>query len=258
MDKNQIQKQIRGLLQDIKDTNKFSQNLHQLLQSNIDKKIFANYQRIISHMGKTFGAPLPVLRIIAAEIGKYGQKRPQETINLLKQLWKNGSFEERQIVGKALGEVAKKHPQDCLKVIPGFFQDFDNWANVDNLACFGMEPIVFSLTDKVLSLCEKWVADENKWIRRFGVVTLRAFDKKPPPKRAFQILDLVMEDNKADVKKAVSWILRNISKRYASDVFVYLKRWARANPGRNAQWIIKDGLKKLPDRNQSEILALLN
>ena len=37
----------------------------------------------------------------------------------------------------------------------------------------------------------------------------------------------------------------------------FLTRWAEAKPDKNARWIIKDGMKKLPKEMQTEILTLL-
>jgi len=34
-------------------------------------------------------------------------------------------------------------------------------------------------------------------------------------------------------------------------------RWAKSNPGKDARWIIKDGMKKLPRSEQEAILGLL-
>jgi 3-methyladenine DNA glycosylase AlkD len=155
-----------------------------------------------------------------------GKKEPQSVLPLLKTLWDNGSFEERQIAGKVMERMAKKYPAECLALVPGFLPALDNWANCDNLACFGMEPIALQMTDEVLSLCEGWVRDENKWIRRFGVVVLRAFGKADLPERALKILGQVMTDRDSDVKKAIAWILRDLSKRHAARVFEFLLGWA--------------------------------
>ena len=256
MAKETVRDQSIELTKKMHDPKKFLEELHTVLKSNADEKAFANYRRIIPEMGKTFGTPLPVLRIIAAEIGKYGNKNPQQVLSILTTLWKSGSFEERQIVGKVMEKLGKKYPKECLELIPNFLPCIDNWANCDNLACFGMEPIIISKTQEVLSLCEKWVKDENKWIRRFAVVTLRAFKKIPATPKVFEILDTVMEDDESDVKKAVSWILREITKKDPQAVLKFLMKWTRI-AGKNAKWIIKDGMKKLPRSNQMKILSLL-
>ena len=257
MDKNEIRARSAELTGKLSRPDEFAKALHLLLEANVDEKAFANYRRIIPEMGTTFGTPLPVLRIIAAEIAKYGKKDPSSVLPILKTLWANGSFEERQIVGKVIERLAKKYPTECLELVPGFLPTIDNWANCDNLACFGMEAIALQKTDEVLSLCEGWVRDENKWIRRFGVVVLRAFEKVPAPDKVFDILDLVMEDGDKDVKKAVSWILRDLSKLHSDRVFEFLLRWAAANPGRDTAWMIKNGMKKLTAGQQQQITAAL-
>ncbi|MEA2075276.1 MAG: DNA alkylation repair protein [Euryarchaeota archaeon] len=99
---------------------------------------------------------------------------------------------------------------------------------------------------------------ENKWIRRFGVVTLRGYKKVQTTNEVFAILDLVMEDNEKDIKKAVSWVLREITKRNPDDVAEFLTRWAKANPGKDARWIIKEGMKKLPEEKQTKILVIIS
>jgi len=66
-----------------------------------------------------------------------------------------------------------------------------------------------------------------------------------------------MGDNDKDIKKAVSWVLREITKRNPDEVAKFLTRWAKANPGKDARWIIKDGMTKLPEEKQTEILSIL-
>ena len=60
------------------------------------------------------------------------------------------------------------------------------------------------------------------------------------------------------VKKAVSWILREITKMNPDEVTKFLIKWAKASPGKDMKWIIKDGLKKLSDNEQKKILGLLD
>jgi len=63
-----------------------------------------------------------------------------------------------------------------------------------------------------------------------------------------------MEDKDKDIKKAVSWVLREITKKNPDDVAEFLTRWAKANPSKDTKWIIKDGMKKLPKKMQDEVL----
>ncbi|NOR77255.1 MAG: hypothetical protein GQ523_02230 [Methanophagales archaeon] len=215
VDKSQIQKGTKELLEKAEKPKEFTRGLEELLKSLVDEKATKNYQRIIPDTGKFFGVPLPILRVIAAEIGKFIQKEPTEAKLLLETIWNEGSFEARQIAGKCLEKFCQKNPEICLDFVSSVLHDLDNWAVCDNLAMF-------------------------------GVVTLRGYKKVQTTNEVFEILDLVMEDNEKEIKRAVSWILREITKRNPDEVAEFLTGWAKANPGKDAMWIIKEGMKKLP------------
>jgi 3-methyladenine DNA glycosylase AlkD len=257
MSETSIQKQATQLVGKADNPEEFVKELHNILKVNANPKTQASYQRIIPKMGKSFGTPLPVLRTIATELGKCGQKTPRQVLSLLEILWAKGSFEERQIVGKAIERVAKKHPKECLKLTSPLLNDLDNWAVCDNLACFGMEPITIQHTDEVLALCQKWIKSDNKWTRRFAVVTLRAFKKMPTSDKVFKILDEVMQEEEWDVKKAVTWILREITKKNPEAISKFLQEWAKRGSNKHTRWIIKDGMRKLPSNDQQKIRFLL-
>ena len=197
------------------------------------------------------------MRIISAEIGKFIKKEPTKATTLLETIWDEGSFESRLIARKCLEKFGPKNPKICLDFVSSVLPDLDNWAVCDNLAMCGVEPIVYSNPGLVLPLSEKWIKSENKWIRRFGVVSLRGYKRIQITDKVFEILDLVMEDKDKDIKKAVSWVLREITKKNPDGVAEFLTRWAEAKPDKNVRWIIKDGMKKLPKEMQTEILTLL-
>lgn len=257
MDKQALRQTSVALTGKLSQPEEFVSGLHRLLETHADEKSFANYRRIIPEMRKTFGTPLPALRVIAAEIAKHGKKEPHIVLPLLKTLWEDGSFEERQIVGKVTERLAGQYPAECLALVLDLLPTLENWANCDNLACFGMKAIALQMTDEVLFLCNGWVRDENKWIRRFGVVVLRAFEKTDLQGQAIEIIDLVMTDRDSDVKKGVAWMLRDLSKRHPSRVFEFLLKWSQSNPGRDTTWIIKNGMKKLSVEQQQHIAGVL-
>jgi len=258
MNKSQVQKRTKELLEKAGKSTEFTKGLQELLKSNVDKDATKNYQRIIPATGKFYGVPFPILRIIAAEIEKYIQKDSQNAKNLLNNIWGEGSFETKQIAGKSLEKFGPKNLKVCLDFVSSVLPDLDNWANCDNLAMFGVEPIVYQNPELILSLSEKWIKSNNKWIRRFGVVSLRGYKRIQITDKVFEILDLVMEDKDKDIKKAVSWILREITKKNPDEVAKFLMKWAKANPSKDTKWVIKDGMKKLSNNEQKNILELLD
>ncbi len=253
----QIQKRTKELLEKADNKDEFIKGLQDLLKSYIDKEATKNYQRIIPDTGKFYRVPLPILRVVAAEIGKFIQKEPTKAPALLETIWNEGSFEARQITGKSLDKFGPKNPKICLDFVSSVLPHIDNWAVCDNLAMFGVEPIVYSNPELVFPLSEKWTMNKNKWIKRFGVVSLRGYKRVQTTDKVFGILDSVMEDKDKDIKKAVSWILRELTKKNPDEVAKFLTKWAKANPINNTKWIIKDGMKKLRSNEQKDILKLI-
>jgi len=257
MDKSQIQKRTKELLEKAEKPEEFTKGLQELLKSYVDRDATKNYQRIIPDAGKFFGVAFPILRVIASEIGRFIQKEPTKAKLLLETIWNEGSFEARVIAGKSLEKFGQKNPNVCLDFVSSVLPSLDNWAVCDNLAMCGVEPIVYLNPELILSLSEKWIKDKNKWIRRFGVVSLRGYKRIQITDKAFGILDLVMEDKDKDIKKAVSWVLREITKKNPDEVAKFLMKWAKSNPSKDTRWIIKDGMKKLSKKNKTKILSIL-
>ena len=159
MDKSQIQKGTKELLEKVDKPKEFTKGLQELLKSYVDIDATKNYQRIIPDTGKFFGVPLPILRVVAAEIGNFIREEPAEALSLLETIWNEGSFEARQIAGKCLEKFGPKNPEICLDFVSSVLPDLDNWAVCDNLAMFGVEPIVYSNPELVLPLSEKWIEE---------------------------------------------------------------------------------------------------
>ncbi len=258
MDKLQIQEKTKELLERTDNPKEFIKELQKLLKSCIDKDATKNYQRVILDTGKFYGVPKPVLWVIALQVGKFIQKEPTKAEVLLKTIWNERSYEARQIAGKSMEKFGSKNPKLCLNFISSVLPDIDNWSVCDCLAMYGVTPIVYSNPQIVLPLSKKWINDKNKWIRRFGVISLLGYKRIEVTDKVFEILDSVMKEDEPDVKKAVSWILREITKKSPDEVAKFLTKWAKTNPNKDTKWIIKDGMKKLIIEKQKSILQLLN
>ena len=97
MDKSPTQKRTKELLEKAEKPKEFIKGLRELLKSLVDEEATKNYQRIIPDTGKFFGVPLPILRVIAADIGNFIQKEPTEAPSLLETIW--NSFYRSQKTG---------------------------------------------------------------------------------------------------------------------------------------------------------------
>ncbi len=257
IDKSQIHEKTKKLLEKVDKPNELIKNLQELFKSCVDKDATKNYQRIIPDTGTFYGVPKPVLWIMASEISSFIKKEPKKAEILLKTIWNERSYEAKQIAGKSIEKFSPKNPKLCLDFISFALPDIDNWSVCDCLAMYGVTPIVYSNTQLVLPLSEKWIKDKNKWIRRFGIVTLLGYKRIKITDKVFEILNSVMKEYEPDVKKAVSWILREITKKNPDEVAKFLMKFAKTNLNKDTKWIIKDGMKKLSNDEQKNILLLL-
>lgn len=107
MEKDLVQGKAKELLEKVTEPEEFAGGLQALLRLASDEQRQSSYRRIVPQMGENYGTPIPVLRIIASELGKFGQRNPDQIFPILGLLWNNGSFEERTIVAKSLERVGK-------------------------------------------------------------------------------------------------------------------------------------------------------
>ncbi len=234
----------------------FLKRLEKILESNSRKD--RGIEKYIPGIGKLFNTPVPVLKTIGTEIGKAGEKEPGKYLNLLKRMWKRGYREERIIPAFALERIGKKDPAGSLKLVKSFLPGIDNWEICDQLGVRALKPLAKSKPHDVLSLGKKCAKSRKVWERRFGAVTMIPFahGKDSVSQNFFDVLEPLMEDMEHDVKKAVSWALRELTKNTPELVFRFIMKWTK-NGNRDTIWIIKNGMKKLEKQKQEKILKML-
>jgi 3-methyladenine DNA glycosylase AlkD len=233
--------------------------LHALLGSYGKQSDSAGAARFIPGMGESYGVSIPVLRVIAAELVKWGTRRPDQVFALIERLWRNGSREERVIGAKMLERLGRHHWERTLEVASGFVGSIRNWEECDQLGCFGLRDVVQRHPEAVLPRCAAWVRDEDKWTRRFGVAVLTSLPKDKgyrPSEEEFAVLELVMADEAREVQDAVAWALREIGGRHPVAVADYLRRHA-PGAGRVTRRIVKQALKALPAQDRKALRRLL-
>jgi 3-methyladenine DNA glycosylase AlkD len=257
MEKDQLRATANKMLENADEPHVFISALQELLKSLVDEKTAKNYIRLIPDTGKFYGVPKPILWVIAAEISKFIRKNPQKAEGLIYSLWDEGSYETKQIAGKSLEKFGPKHPEITLDFISYALPGLNNWSICDSLGIYAVEPLLFLDPQLILPLSENCIKSDEKWIRRFGVVSLRGYRKLKISDEVFSLLDRVMVDEEKDVKKAVSWIFRIITPNHHDEVVDYLTKWASSNPVKVTQWIIKDGMKKLSGDEQKKILKIM-
>lgn len=105
----------------------------------------------------------------------------------------------------------------------------DNWVSVDTFAVF---IVGNAWREKIINIhCIKdYLKSENFWIRRVGVVATVSLNQKArgadgDPEQTLEICKLVVDDHADMINKALSWALRELSKRDKQSVIEFMAQY---------------------------------
>lgn len=109
--------------------------------------------------------------------------------------------------------------------------------------------------DEVIREMIIWADDKDHNIRRAASEGLRGVARRSPEK-ILPVIEKLKTDDSLYVRKSVAALLRAISKKNPSFVINLCKKWATLR-NKNTSWIIKDGMKRLSEEQQKELISLL-
>ncbi len=183
----------------------------------------------------TFGISMPDIINIAREIGI--------DHDLAQQLWKQDIRETRILACLIDNPELISEAQ-----MERWVQDFDYWEICDQ-CCIKL----FRRTKYAQQKAVEWSSNKKEFVKRAGFVlmaTLAVHDKKASNESFDKFLPIIVNeatDERASVKKAVNWALRQIGKRNRelnSRAIAAAKDIYKIN-SKSAKWIASDALREL-------------
>jgi 3-methyladenine DNA glycosylase AlkD len=207
---------------------------------------------------ETVGTPVPVLRSIGKEVGKVARKRVDDFIPLARLLWDDYGREGRVVAVIFLGAMELADPEAIIPLVMELCRTCITWEDADQMAMSALEPIVRKAPEKWLGATEPWLADENKWVRRVGVIVLGRLPIKHPAyaTRCLELTDRLLLDEDVDVKKAVSFAIRLVARGEIGPVRDFLARHVPPeNPA--ATWVLCDAVRSMTKKFLPEFVSLL-
>jgi len=132
-----------------------------------------------------------------------------------------------------------------IKTVERLGKGIDSWAAVDTFACYISGPAwrEHLVSD---SMIVKWTHSRDRWWRRAAVVSTvplnnNARGGKGDTKRTLQVCSLVVDDRDDMIVKALSWSLRELSKKDAPAV----ERFIAKHESRLAPRVLREVGNKL-------------
>ncbi len=186
---------------------------------------------------KYLGVRAPAMREL---IKKWWQKikewSPEELIDFTKKLVDTKVFEANQIAYELLWKNKNALKQLHLADLEYLGKNMDNWATTDAF-CIMVSGWTWrnnQISDKDV---QKWLNSENRWWKRTAVVSTVSLNRVArggtgDTKRTLMICEKVVHDRDDMIIKALSWALRELSKRDKPAVQQFMEKYDSQLAGR--------------------------
>lgn len=205
------------------------------LESRGDPNAAAGMARFGITPEKTYGVSLPTLRQMARAMGKNHSKG--------RELW-DTHIREAMILASLIDDP-KEVTEEQMEA---WVLDFSYWEICDQ--CVSN---LFSRTEMAYRKAIEWSGRDEEFVKRAGFVMMArlAVIEKTAPDRRFETLLPVIEresdDDRHNVKKAVSWALRQIGKKnqYLNKKAIRTAEEIGKRHSKGARWIASDVLREL-------------
>lgn len=175
----------------------------------------------------------------------------QELLELCEVLWNSDIFEEPVLAAKWCARGASRLGPEALPRYAHWLETrVHNWAHCDALCAMAVGKLVLA-TPELTQPIFTWTASSNRWMRRGAVVSLvPAARKGLLHPQAFATAEALLSDSDDLVRKGLGWLLREMSKTAASEVYDYV----RARNERMARVTLRCAIELLPSEQRSQAM----
>jgi 3-methyladenine DNA glycosylase AlkD len=200
-----------------------------------------------------FGVRAPFIRSQARQLKlRHPEIATAMLFAQIEALWAT-TYHDLRTLGIALLELyVKQLGIEEMEQIESLLRRSSNWDHVDFLSTKISASIVARNQEAARPILERWAADEHFWLRRAAMLSLM------PELRAgrgdfelFCSFAVAMIDEKEFfIRKAIGWVLREVSKKRPGLVYTFLSRHIGVVSGLT----LREGAKYLPERQREELL----
>jgi len=207
---------------------------------------------------ETIGIPVPILKSIGEEISKVARNHVDDYLPLIQLLWNEYGREGRVVATIPMGAMELTCPEKVVPLLREMCRTCLTWEDADRLAMDALEPIVRKKPEEWLSAIESWLGDENKWVRRAGVIVIGRLPLKRPEyaRQCLGLIERLLYDEDEDVKRGVSFAIRLVARGEIGPVHeLLIQHIPPENPA--ATWVLCDVIRSMAKNYLPEFVDLL-
>ena len=191
-----------------------------------------------------YGTTMPEIRRAANDFARaHPDLSRSELRKIVDELWSTDVFELRSAGIALLSRYAPLLEERDLPWLLGFVRRSKTWAHVDWLAADVIGGLVGE-SRAALRRLPAWARDDNFWVRRTALLAqLRQLSHEAGDFKLFARLAAPMlGEREFFIRKAIGWVLREVSKKRPKLVFEFLREHRDSVSGLT----LSEGAKYLP------------
>jgi 3-methyladenine DNA glycosylase AlkD len=199
------------------------------------------------------GVGVPDLR---REVRLWSKEHPElDRVGLLKlcrALWQRPVHELRVFAIELLRAGRGSLDGSDLAFLEWMLSDANTWAYVDAIAVHLAGPLVESFPELSSDL-DRWAAAENFWLRRSAMLALLLPLRRGSGdwRRFERYADDMLEEREFFIRKAIGWVLREVSKKYPERV----SEFVGSRVERVSGVTFREAIKYLPEEDRERLLS---
>jgi 3-methyladenine DNA glycosylase AlkD len=170
------------------------------------------------------GVTLPDMRAIAKQ---FGHAHPDlahlDLVAVVEGLWDEPVFEHRMLAVLLLCRYADALSAADAPLFERLIRESGTWALVDTLTTDAIGTIAAADPQALRATLDRWVRDDDFWLRRASVLALLKPIRsgRMGTELLFGYADRLLDEKEFFVRKAIGWVLRDISRGGANADAVY-------------------------------------
>lgn len=191
-----------------------------------------------------YGATVPEIRRAANDFAREHRDLSRaELKQIVDELWSTDVYELRSAGIALLSRYATLLEERDLPWLIGFVRRSKTWAHVDWLAADIIGGVVGE-SRTALRRLPSWARDENFWVRRAALLAqLRQLSRERGDFALFaQLAAAMLDEREFFVRKAIGWVLREVSKTRPNLTYQFLREHRDEVSGLT----LSEGAKYLP------------
>ena len=201
-----------------------------------------------------YGVTVPELRrVVTGAVRWYPGLDEAGMVAWAVALWGEPAHERRMAAVEILTLAAPRLGAGELAVVERLVRESGTWALVDGLA--GNVAGEIALRDpRSWPVIDRWAADADFWVRRSALLALlRGIrDRRPDLARFTQYAEPMLAEREFFIRKAIGWVLREISKRDPA----WVASWTELHLAEMSGVTFREAVRRLPSGERERLQKL--